>query len=112
MRLRYILSLEIITIGLLVESDVVVLSETVWAVEQLSGRSTPIGSTGSLKIAVPTLPQKSHLVIHLLTKLGTAVCDEREFRGATGALASLWHTSLLDELYRAVALWLDFSKAA
>ena len=112
MHLRYILSLEIITISLLIEADVVVLSETVWAVEQLCSRSTPIGTTCSLKIAVPTLPQKAHLVINTLTKLRTAVGNERKFSRAAGALASQCHTALLDELYRAVALGLNFSKAA
>ena len=102
----------VFTIGLFVEADVVVLPETVWAVEQLRSRPTPISATCALKIAVPTLPQKAHLVIDPLTKLGSAVCDEGEFRGAAGALASLWHTALLDELYRAVAVGLDFCKAA
>ena len=93
-----VLSLEIFTICLFVEADVIVLTETVWAVEQLCGRSTPIGATCSLEIAVPTLPQKAYLVVDTLSKLGTAVCDEREFRRAAGALASQWHTALLDEL--------------
>ena len=107
-----VLSLEILTICLFVEADVVVLPETVWAVEQLCSRSTPISTACSLKIAVPTLPQKAYLVIDPLSELGTAVCDEREFRRAAGALASQWHTALLDKLNRAVAFGLDFSKAA
>ena len=111
-RLGYVLSFEITTIGLFVEADVVVLLETVWAVEQLCSRPTPVGATCSLKIAVPTLPQQAHLVIDPLTKLGTAVCNERKFRGAAGALASQRDTALLDELYRAVALGLDLCKAA
>ena len=62
----------VLTARLLIESDVVVLFKTARPIQELRCGATLIRAE-ILKMAVPTLPQQTHMVIYALTKLTSAV---------------------------------------